>query len=80
MDGAIPEELLVTNVDRNRIAFPENMRDDIIETVFEIDIDILPPPPPTYQREVRPRAAENAPVQDRWFEEAEGDQADGNEE
>ena len=74
MDGAIPEELIVTNADRNRIRFPDNMRQDVIETVFEIDIDVLPPPPPQYQRPERPRAEMN---EQRWFAEDENDRVVG---
>lgn len=53
LDGAIPSDLLTTHEDENRITFPENMRDDLINTAFQVDIDILPPPPQELQLPVR---------------------------
>ena len=65
LDGAIPSDLLNTRDDENRIVFPENMRDDLIITDFQVDIDILTPPPPELQR--APRNPER-PAGERWVE------------
>ena len=53
MDGNIPEDLLATRIDPQRDAFPANMRPDVLPTQFEVDIDVLTPPPPELRREMR---------------------------
>ena len=74
LDGAIPEDLLTLNAAPNRNTFPEDMREDVIEMEYEIDIDRLPTPPPTLRRLLREREM-TPPVEDRWLEEPEGENA-----
>ena len=72
LDGAIPEDLLTLNAAPDREAFPDNMRADVIEMEYEIDIDRLPTPPPALRRALR---QEVPPPEDRWFVEEEPEQA-----
>ena len=64
MEGTIPEDLLNLQVNEDRNPFPDTMRDDILATTYEIDIDVLPPAP-----EARVEAVEPRPVEERWVEE-----------
>lgn len=72
LDGAIPSDLLSTYEDVNRIAFPENIRDDLIRINFMVDIDVLTPPPPELVRR-DPQRAER-PAEERWIEVREGNE------
>ena len=63
------------NAAPNRVTFPEDMRDDIIEMEYEIDIDRLPTPPPALRRLIRQRE-QTPPIEDRWLVEADEENAD----
>lgn len=71
LDGTIPSDLLSTREDDERVAFPDDMRDDLITTDFQVDIDVLTPPVQALAEALNMNApAENQerPVEQRWIE------------
>lgn len=66
--------MLTLNAAPNRDVFPVDMRDDVIEMEYEIDIDRLPTPPPALRRQQRQRVPA-VPVEERWLVEAEEENA-----
>ena len=69
IDGNIPEDLLTTS-DVGRVPFPNNMRDDIINTEYVVDIDVLADRPPALRRNRNREPA--PPAEDRWIANEEG--------